>query len=527
MKKQIGRMIPVLCLCLFSFFSANAAVTLHPLFCDHMVLQREKPLPVWGKANPGEKVSVTFNGETKTVETQADGRWMVHLSPQKVSTNPQVLKVRGSNELLISDVLVGDVWLGTGQSNMDFSVSGTDGQDRIKKSADGLYNGIRLFKVEQKIADKPVDEVVGKWQEPTRQNILGFSATLFFFAEALHERQPNVPLGLIRSSVGATNAFSWIPNQVRDEDPSTVYLRQWWANATRSWTPEKQAERDLANKEYTEKVAEYKARKEKMPESIKSPGELVGPMYSRRPSALYNGMIAPLQPLAIRGMIWYQGEWDAKSDWVKVYHDTFVALARSWRANWAKAGHDSKLGDFPVYIVQLPSRIPGDGDFWPFMREVEEKLATSVPNSAFVTTLDLNDGTDLHPKEKTEIGRRLALLALAKEYGQKISYRGPSLLSATYKGNQAVLTFTPGAKGLKSSDGEPLRNFELAGSDGRYFPAVAGIKKNTVVLFSKQVSKPVTVRYAWMPTPLKVNFFNTDGLPASPFRTDSQPVSPK
>ncbi len=505
----------------------QAQVTLHRLFSDHMVLQRERPLPVWGKASPGEKVSVTFNNETKSTTARADGGWMVKLSPQKISTIPQILKVTGKNVLTVSDVLVGDVWLGTGQSNMDFSVSGTDGAERVKKSADGLYNGIRIFKVEQVVSDFPVDTLGGKWLESTKENIKGFSATLFFFGEALHERQPGVPLGLIRSSVGATNAFSWIPNEVRDEDPSTAYLRQWWSNATSNWTPERQAERDLANKEYINKIADYKSRKEKIPETIKNPGELVGPKYSRRPSALYNGMIAPLQPFSIRGMIWYQGEWDAKRDWVKVYHDTFVALAKSWRANWVKAGKDAGLGKFPIYIVQLPSRIPGDGDFWPYMREVQERLATSVPNSGFVTTLDLNDGTDLHPKEKTEIGRRLARLALAKEYKQEIVFCGPVLHSTKIEGNKVILTFNPGAKELKSSDGEPLRNFELAAEDGHYYAAIAEIGKNKVVITSKQVPKPATIRYAWMPAPLKINFFNTDGLPARPFRTDTLPVSLK
>ncbi|MDP4238186.1 MAG: hypothetical protein Q8904_01775 [Bacteroidota bacterium] len=201
---SLSKSYMLLCVSMLIFLSANAEVTLNALFSNHMVLQRERPIPVWGKATPGEKVSVTFNFETKTTTTGIDGKWMVLLSSQKVYLTPKILKVRGTNEITISDVLVGDVWLGTGQSNMDFTVSGTDGRERFMNSVDELYNGIRLFKVEQAKADMPAEEVGGKWMEPTKQNINGFSAILFFFGEALHERQPGVPLGLIRSSMGYT-----------------------------------------------------------------------------------------------------------------------------------------------------------------------------------------------------------------------------------------------------------------------------------------------------------------------------------
>ena len=503
--------------------AASADVVLNPMFGNHMVLQRERPLPVWGTASPGEKITVTFNASVQRVTADAAGKWMVRLPAQKLSKTPAVLSVKGNNEITLSDVLVGDVWLGAGQSNMDWSVSATDGKESVQKSVPGQYDGIRLFKVEQAGADEPLNEVKGTWTEAKKETVMGFSATLFFFGESLKQRQPDVPLGLIRSSVGATNAFSWIPNDVRDADESTAYLREWWSNATKGWTPEKQAERDQQTAAYEAQVAAYRARNENT-DSLKNPGELMGPKYSRRPSALYNGMIAPLQPVAVRGVIWYQGEWDSKKDWVKVYRGTLGALAKSWRANWAKAAGDPALGDFPFYIVQLPSRIPGDGDIWPFMREVQQQLATDIPKSGFVTTFDLNDGTDLHPFEKVQIGKRLANLALAKEYGQKVSYHGPLYQENKVVGDRVVIRFDIGSDTIKSSDGSPLRNFEIAGADGVYHPATAKLQGKYVELTSAAVPKPATVRYGWMPTPEKANFVNSDGLPASPFRTDSVPV---
>ncbi|BCU78585.1 9-O-acetylesterase [Luteolibacter sp. LG18] len=502
--------------------AASADVVLNPIFGDHMVLQREKPLPVWGTASPNERITVTFNGFVERATADAAGKWMVRLPAQKLSKVPAVLSVKGNNEITLSDILVGDVWLGTGQSNMDWVVSGTDGKEAVQKSMPGQYDGIRLFKVGEAVADEPLREVKGAWTEARKETVMGFSATLFFFGESLKLRQPDVPLGLIRSSLGATNAFSWIPNEVRDTDGSTAYLREWWGNATKGWTPEKQEERDKQSAAYEEQVAAYRARKEST-DSLKKPGELMGPRYSRRPSGLYNGMIAPLHPVALRGVIWYQGEWDSKKDWVKVYRGTLAALAKSWRSNWAKAAGDPALGDFPFYLVQLPSRISGDGDYWPFMREIQQQLATDIPNSGFVTTFDLNDGKELHPVEKVQIGKRLANLALAREYGQKVAYHGPLYRELRVVGDHLVLRFDIGADTLKSTDGEPLRNFEIAGADGVYHPATVKLNGDLVEVSSAAVPKPATVRYGWMPTPERPNFVNSADLPASPFRTDPVP----
>ncbi|HSJ04441.1 MAG TPA: sialate O-acetylesterase, partial [Verrucomicrobium sp.] len=443
--------------------SLQAEVTLNALFSDHMVLQRERPLPVWGKADPGEQVAVTFGNETAQATADSSGKWMAILSPKPVSRAGQTLKVKGkTNELAVADILVGDVWLGTGQSNMDWSLSQTDRKDDIVKMPPGTFANIRLFKVAETVADAPVTDAAGKWTSAGTQEILQFSATLFYFAEELQKHQPDVPLGLIRSSVGATNLYSWIPNEVRDSSPAAQPLRTWWGNALKTWTPEKQAQRDKETADYLAAVESYKQRKQPLPEEVVKPGELLGPKWSRRPSALYNGMIAPLQPFAIRGQIWYQGEWDSKYDWVQSYHDLFVAYAQSYRSAWVAKSGAKALGDFPIYLVQLPAREPSDGRYWPHMREVQEKLAKDVPNSGFVVTYDTNDPKELHPREKSPVGKRLAWLALARTYGVKVPWQGPRFLSMKPAAQGLEIAFDTGGGDLKSHDGEPLRGFELA-----------------------------------------------------------------
>lgn len=505
---------------LLSALSLTAEVTVNPLFADHMVLQRERLLPVWGKATPGEEVTVSFAGESKSTKANEIGRWQVVLSPKAVSRHPQKLTVKGKNLIVLEDVLVGDVWLGMGQSNMDWSLSTTDRREVIEKMPPGKFDNIRLFKVGETQVDTPAEEVKGAWTAAATKEILAFSATLFYFGEALSEHHPDVPLGLIRSSVGATNLYCWIPNELRDDDPSAAYLRTWWSNAMKGWSPEKQVQRDRELAEYEAKLKDYQQRKVNPPQDFKKPGELLGPQWSRRPSALYNGMIAPLQPYALRGVIWYQGEWDSKHDWVTVYHDMFAGFAKRLRANWASKSGGVSPGKFPIFLVQLPAREPNDGKYWPYMREVQERLATTVPDSGFVVTYDTNDPNELHPREKSPIGQRLALLARAKVYGEKVDWHGPLLKSSKQDGAQLVLEFDAGSESLKSSDGLPLRNFEVAGEDGAYYPAVAEIRGSGVRVSSPAVKSPRTARFAFVPAPGKPNFYNSAGLPAAPFRTD-------
>jgi sialate O-acetylesterase len=241
-------------------------------------------------------------------------------------------------------------------------------------------------------------------------------------------------------------------------------------------------------------------------------------------------MIAPLQPFAVRGVLWYQGEWDCKADWATVYHDLFLSFARSWRANWAKAAGKRSPENFPIYIVQLPARVDTDqnGKFWPYVREAEQRLATSVSNSGYIVTFDTNDPTDMHPRDKTPVGQRLAWLALGKEYGQKLPWHGPELKNVRVERGGLLLSFDVGAGSIVSKDGQPLRWFEVAGKDGVYHPARAEIRGGDQVFVSAPVvPAPETVRYAFVPNAANPNFYNAAGLPAGPFRTDRQPVPEK
>ena len=487
-------------------------------------------MPVWGKADPGEKVTVAFANQQAATTADQSGKWMVSLKSMPVSNNSRDLRVSGKNKITVSDILVGDVWLGMGQSNMDFQMYHMKEAKEIRELPPGTFDGIRVFIVSQATEDEPQEEITGGiWNEAVGENIMQFSATMFYFGRELQKRMPGVPLGLIRSSVGATNLYSWVPNEVQRDDPSAFYLRNWCANAMKGWSPEKQAQREREKAEYEQLVEAHKARGEKIPDSLKRPDEITGPKWSRRPSGLYNGMIAPIQPMALRGVVWYQGEWDCKQGWTQSYHDLFLAFAKSLRGNWAEKAGSEAAGDFPIYIVQLPAREEADmnAKYWPYLRDTQRKLATEVPDAGYVVTFDTNDPSNMHPFEKQPVGERLALFALGKEYGKDVSWYGPEFKKARRERNGLLLDFDTGGETIVSKDGEPLRHFQLAGSDGTYHPATAEIRgKGQVFVSSPDVPSPKTVRYAFMPAPVDPNFHSSSGLPAeSRFRTDEIPVS--
>jgi len=504
---------------------ANADVHLNKLFTPHMVLQRDRPLPVWGQAAAGEQVTVTFADATQTATADASGKWMVVLPPQAASAEPRALEVKGTNVLKVDDVLVGDVFLGLGQSNMDYATFGTTDAGAVKAMPAEAFKNIRTLSVQQASADEPQANFGGWWVQATPQSVMGFSAVLTYFGIELRKQDPNVPIGLIRASVGATNLYCWLPNEVRDSDPSCEYLRGWWSRATRNWTAEAQEKRDAEIASYQQQVDQLKANKQPIPADMKKPGELMGPKWSRRPSALYNGMLAPLSPYAVRAMVWYQGEWDAKRDWTPVYHDSFVAFIDSLRKKWAPVPGAAETPDTcPLYLIQLPAREPNDGRYWPFFREVQDKLSRDVPNAHLIVTYDTNDPNDLHPHEKTPVGQRLAWAVAANEYKQNVPWRGPHMQSVAVESGAATVNFEPGDGTLRTTDGEPPKYFEIAGDDGVFHPATAELHDNQVRLTAADVTAPKFVRYAFIPAPVKPNLTNTASLPAEPFRTDSQPL---
>lgn len=486
-----------------------AELSLHALFSDHAVLQAELPAPVWGKADPGSTVKVEFAGQTKEAKAGADGTWMATLDPLAINPEPRTLKVSsGGEELSVTDILVGEVWVGSGQSNMAWAVRNTTDAAMVAEEAKkGEYAQIRLFKVGTAGADEPVRDLKVSWTLANEQTTASFSATAFYFGRDLH-RSRKIPVGLIQSAVGGTNAYSWINNETYESDPAAAASKKWWAEAMKGF-PAAQKRYEAAKKKWEDEGK--KGRGPRAPE---------GPDHYKRPTGHYNAMIAPLQPYAIRGAIWYQGERNSRPPFADHYRDLMFALVEDWRADWAaRAGGERR--DFPFYLVQLPNYANGDAEGWPLIREQMLKFWLDGENTGAVFTIDVGDPKDIHPAEKRPVGERLSYFARANTYGEKIVYSGPVYTGVTFDQGAAVLTFDHVGDGLVSKDGQKLKYFEVGDIDGTFFEAdEVEINGNTVTVKSVAVPDPAAVRYAWLSNPEKPNFFNKNGLPATPFRTN-------
>ena len=440
-------------------------VKLPALFADHMVLQRELAVPVWGWADFGEKVTVSLADQTKTATADKDGKWTVRLDKLKAG-GPYTLTVKGTNTVAVKDVLVGEVWLCSGQSNMAMRVSGC--VNAKEEAAAAKFPKIRMFRVASGGSAKPRRDTAGTWQVCSPQTVGGFSATAFFFGRELH-KELSVPIGLINSSVGGTPIEAW--TNLADQ------------------------KKMLARKE----VAPY------------AKGAI-----TRGAGGLYNGKIVPLAPYGLRGAIWYQGERNSRFTGAYLYRYQLPTMIENWRRVWGQ-------GDFPFLTVQLPDfkapqTKPVENDGWVLVRE-GMLMSLATPNTGLAVTLGLGNARNIHPKRKQGVGRRLALWALAKTYKQDIVYSGPLYKSSSAGGGKIVVAFDHVGGGLRSTDDKPLAGFAVAGDDRKFVFAQAKIVGNTVEVSSPQVKEPVAVRYAWAPNP-NWNLTNKEGLPASPFRTD-------
>ena len=477
-------------------------VRLPAVFGDHMVLQRESPVPVWGWADMGETVTVSVAGQTKTTSAGADGRWMVKLDPLKPGADPVELTVAGKNSRTIKDVLVGEVWIGSGQSNMVWPVNRS--LDHEKEIAAADQPQIRLFQVKNAVADAPKSDVEGSWSICSPESVPNFSAVAYFFGRELR-KSLDVPVGLIQSAWGGTPAESWTTNATLAADPMLRPIQERWEK----------------------RMAEYPAAKaEKKPEPPGPGWPPMGPDHPHQPSCLWNAMIHPLVPFAIRGAIWYQGENNA--DRAFQYRTLFPAMIKDWRAAWGAA--------FPFFFVQLaafkdPVAEPADAK-WAELREAQT-MALALPNTGQASAIDIGDPKDIHPKNKQEVGRRLALIALATTYGKGGVYSGPTYESKAVDNDKVRIKFSnvgggligaPSPSAKASGDGReaPLRGFAVAGEDRKFVWADAAIAGDAVVVSSPKVPKPVAVRYAWADYP-EGNLTNKEGLPANPFRTDDWP----
>jgi sialate O-acetylesterase len=479
--------------------AARADVAPNSLFSDGAVLQQGIAVPVWGTGQDGEKVTVKFADQTATT-TVKDGRWMVRLKPLKAG-GPFTLTISGNNTVTINDVLVGEVWLCSGQSNMAFGLSRADnGPETIAAAADPQ---LRLFTVPRAAKDAPEQDAAGSWKASTPESATNFSAVAWFFGRDLR-RALKVPVGLIHSSVGGTPAEAWTSRGTLESDPQLKRILDEHDRKARVSDPEAAAQRrQKAREKRQAEVAKAKAEGKQPPRATKAPAD---PRQSvGRPSGLYNGMIAPLQPYALAGVIWYQGE--ANAGRAAEYQRLFPAMIQNWRQAWGQ-------GDFPFLFVQIAPH----EKMTPEIREAQLLCWQKVPRTAMAVTIDVGNEKDIHPKQKEPVGHRLALAARAIAYGEKIEYSGPVYASMRVDGSRAVLSFTHTDGGLVAKGGD-LKGFSIAGEDGSFVPATAAIEGDKVVVSSSSVTKPLAVRYGWAFAP-DANLFNKEGLPATPFRTD-------
>ena len=520
--KSIPSPLHLLWMTAIAISSSQAEVKPNPLFADGGVLQRDREIPVWGTANPGEKITVEVCGQTVST-TATDGTWQIKLKPLAAG-GPFTLKISGDNTITLTNMLVGEVWVCSGQSNMQFALNGAaTGAAKIPKAN---HPNIRFFTVPRTTSIKPLTESAGRWAECTPETARGFSAVGYFFGRDLHQKL-GIPIGLIHSSWGGTPAEAWTGIEGLRSDPALVgYVAAAVKNqenfpAAAAAYPAKLAafEKSLnewkteVGPDYDQKFEQWKkeanaARKQGQPvpkfalrQKPVAPVSPDGP--PRTPTVLYNAMIAPLVPYGIRGAIWYQGEGNAGQ--ARLYRTLFPTLIADWRGRW-------KQGDFPFLFVQLaPYRNQP-----PEIREAQLLAFRKVPNTAMVGTADVGDLDNVHPTRKEPVGRRLALAARALAYGENIEFSGPIYQSMRVDSGKAVLTFRHAA-GLVAKDG-PLKDFTIAGADKVFVPAEAVIRGGEIVVSSGKVSTPVAVRYGW--GTYNGNLFNTEGLPASPFRTD-------
>lgn len=513
------RVLAILSTSLFAAATASAAVRLPALIGDNMVLQGEAKSNVWGWADPQEKVTVTFGEKTAQTEAGADGKWSVRLADLKAGTAGD-LTVTATNAIVVKNVIVGEVWIASGQSNMEFSVAGAMNHDTEIASAN--YPLIRCFNLKRAAKTEPQEDCVGKWEICSPQTVGHFSAVGYFFARHLHETM-HQPVGVIHTSWGGTPAEHWTPTPLIESDPDFRPLAENWQKVVANYPKAKEAY-DKAMQEWKAAVETAKTEGTAAP---KQPNEPKGGDAFGGPGCLYNGMVAPVVPYTIQGVIWYQGESNASR--AKQYRKLFPSMIMSWRKAWSRGGLEgSEMADFPFLFVQLANykaraEQPTESE-WAALREAQ-LMTLDLPHTGMAVAIDVGEANDIHPTNKQEVGRRLALCAEATVYYRDQEFSGPIYSGAQVEEGKIRLSFR-NAEGMKAQDGGALKGFALAGEDKKFFWADAEIQGDHIIVTSKDVPTPVAVRYAWADNP-ECNLINAAGLPASPFRTDEWPVAAK
>jgi sialate O-acetylesterase len=505
------RFLPVLLAVLAGCSSLFAAgFRLAAPISDHMVLQREKPVAVWGWADAGESVTVAFAGQSKSATADAAGKWMLKLDALAASTEPRTLTVSGKDghKLEVNDVLVGEVWLGSGQSNMAMSVQSSNQFDVEKPAA--KYPLIRHYQESSSHAEQPQAEGKGSWKACTPDNVGGFSAVLYFFGREIH-KEVGVPVGLINTSVGGTPIESWVSAETQSSDPETKAIFDGQMKSHLEFDATK------ATAAYEKQLAAWKMAVEKAKAAkTELPRKPYDPVAIRKfkggPAGLFNGKVANLVPYTLRGMLWYQGEGNAGNP--GIYQKQLSQLVTSWRALWQD--------EVPFAWVQLPNYRDSDSESWPRIRESMMKVL-ALPKTGMAVTLDIGDPKDIHPKNKQDVGKRLSFWALETVYGHKVPATSGPLPAGDKVEGSAIRISLKHADGLKTRDGGAPRGFRIAGADKVWKPATARIEGSEVVVSSPEVAAPVAVRYAWAENP-DCNLVNQAGLPATSFRTDTWPA---
>ena len=513
-----------LALGLLLFFFVDSAPTngqesqlrLATVFGDHMVLQRDQPIPVWGWAAPNDEITVSIADRTASAIADDDGKWMAKLSAMPAG-GPHELNIHGKQTLSLADVLVGEVWLCSGQSNMAMTVARSKDFDSEKSLAN--LPEIRMITVARDATPNKAEDISGKWTVASPDSVGSFSATAWFFGQKLHQ-ELDVPIGLINSSWGGTDIASWTSRSAQKSNDVLSQKMNAFDDVA------KQFDLDEAKQRHEKALAKWKAKAQEK----KAAGKKVGkrpkrktdPMFSpHRPSNLFNGMINPLIPFSMRGAIWYQGERNSKTlEAGKLYKDQLPLLINDWRARWG-------IGDFPFITVQLPNfhakpdtAIQNTG--WVMVREGQMK-SLALQNTGIAITTDVGMAKDIHPVNKQAIGQRLALWALGTTYGKDLIHSGPIFSTCEFDttSKRAVVSMAHAGDGLKTSDSKAVSGFAVAGDDRVFHEATATFDASQKKLFVScdAVENPIAVRYNWADNPTG-NLVNSAELPAAPFRSD-------
>lgn len=508
--------IPALTLILTALaFSARAELKLPAIIGDNMVLQQQLANPLWGWDAPGTEVTVKFGTQTKTAKADADGRWTVKLDPVPANANPATISIKGTSARELKNVLVGEVWICSGQSNMQWNVSSS--WDSDIEIATAKYPKIRLISVPQVGTQDPQQDFKGEWKECSPGTVGPFSAVGFFFGRVLHNTL-DVPVGLINNAWGGSAAEAWVRRDLLEKDPRFKLLMDNTKKTEAFQTS------DAAKKLYADNLAKWQkdadeAKKAGKPFTTRAPQAPEAWLKGNaRPGNIYNGVLLPTIGYGIKGAIWYQGETNAGRAYE--YASLFPFMIEDWRTEW-------KQGDFPFYWVQLADFMAEKTDAtqsatssWAEIRESQTKTQNAIKNGGQAVIIDLGEANDIHPKNKRDVAERLARWALVKDYGLKLPYRSPEFKAAAFEGNKATVTLDTFGSSLRTVDITEVKGFVVCGEDKKWAWADAKIVgKDKVEVTSKDVAKPVAVRYAWADNPV-CNLYSVDGLPVTPFRSD-------